>query len=114
MLQSLARAAAIPPILVLSLSGAGQILASAGEREPGRVTPEELAAEPNFAKPLGAAQATMAKIAADASAHGGGHGMGEAAMQAQIMAAGQAAIPVGPRPATPQAAPRGMQLDLRA
>ena len=117
MLQNLARPIAVPAAILSGLAG-GQNPSGLSDREPGRVTPEELAAEANFAKPLGAAQATMAKIAAAGPHHGADQGSGlapHAALQAQIIIVAQAEIQAATGHVnTPAQARRGGTLDLRA
>ena len=56
MLQPLSRIPAVVPPHLLWPHG--------HEEEPGRASPTEMAAEPDFSRPLGNAQATMQKIAA--------------------------------------------------
>lgn len=106
---------------------------SPGQKEPGRVSAEEMAAEANFANPLGAAQATMAKInAAQAKkAPEPPNPSPQAAMpaapadvgiKAHIIMAGQPASPGNltgnllgnPPPALASSAPRGAQFNLQA
>ncbi len=120
MLQTLARPIAAPAVILSGMAGS-QHPVGWTDREPGRVTPEELAAEANFAKPMGAAQATMAKIAAASPNHATGHGSGltpDAALQAQIIIVAQAEIPAATghviAPPGPAQAKRGGTLDLRA
>ena len=61
MLQPVIRLPPAPPIHAIAAHGYGI------EREAGRLSAEQTAAEVNFAKPLGAAQATMEKISAIAA-----------------------------------------------
>ncbi len=63
MLHSVARNAAMPIPTPSPRSGCHDA-PPPGQKEPGRVSPADMAAEANFANPLGAAQATMAKITA--------------------------------------------------
>ncbi len=62
------------------------------EEEPGRTSPTEMAAEPDFSRPLGNAQATMRKIAA---------------------AVARAAAEL-PKPQPIETVPRGAKLDFQA
>jgi hypothetical protein len=106
MLQPLARSTPIPAV-ILSLSTQGHSLPGWGQHEPGKVTPEAMAAEANFAKPMGEAQATMEKIAAASARHAPEQAATDAATQPLAIATAAQQAPA-PAPA------RGAKLDLRA
>jgi hypothetical protein len=124
MLQSLARNTVIPT-LTPPMRSALNDSAPPGENEPGRVSPEEMAAEANFANPLGAAQATMAKInAAQAKKEPEAPSPPPSAavpaapadvgFKAQMIIASQPEAPSNPPPASATNAARGAQFDLQA
>ncbi len=118
MLQSVVRISPVPPIHAIAAH-------AWNDHEPGRITPEQAAAEANFAKPLGAAQATMAKINALAARAEAQQVQTEQPPQhqaltqpeekprdeAQTQAVAQVALASAPGPSP---APRGKRLDLRA
>jgi hypothetical protein len=96
-----------------------------GENEPGHLSPEDMAAEANFANPLGAAQATMAKInAAQAKKEpeppspppsaAVPAAQGDVGIKAQMIMANQPGAPANPPPGLALGAARGAQFDLQA
>ena len=136
MLHSVARNAAMP-IIPPSPRGGCHDAPPPGQKEPGRVSPADMAAEANFANPLGAAQATMAKInAAQAKREpqppnpvpqaAMPAALGDVGMKAHIIMAAQTAAtaqppqafaPAAPHGAphcTPRGTPRGAECNLQA
>ena len=124
MLHSLARNA-VMPTLVPPMRSTFNDVSTPGENEPGRLSSEEMAAEANFANPLGAAQATMAKInAAQAKKEPEPYSpppsaavpaaQGDVGMKAHMIVASQPAAPANPPPALALGAARGAQFDLQA
>ena len=124
MLQSLARNSVIPT-LAPPMRSAFNDSAIPGENEPSYASAEEMATEANFANPLGAAQATMAKISAaqakkqpepprpppSAAVPASPADVG---FKAQMIIASQAEAPSYPPPASAVNAARGAQFDLQA
>jgi len=124
MLHSLARNA-VMPTPVPPMRSTFDDVSTPGENEPGRLSSEEMAAEANFANPLGAAQATMAKLnAAQAKKEPEPHSpppcaavpaaQGDVGMKAHMITAGQPATPANQPPALALGGARGAQFDLQA